>query len=74
MNSDNFDSAFFAAEYAAQAAAENTVEELYRRAGANQKGLATAVVVATGIAVVAAWKSPLGRKVRNKIAEAIKAE
>lgn len=71
------DDTFFAAEYAAQAAAENTVDALYRRAG-EQRGTATGcavAAVAVGVAIVAyAWKSPLGRKARNKIANAIKAE
>ena len=68
---------FFATEAAAQAAAESTVKELFRKAG-EKRGLvvtiATAVVAGAGIAAVAAWKSPVGRKARNKIANAIKAE
>lgn len=71
------DDIFFATEAAAQAAAENTVQELYRRAGEQRTiavGIATAVVTGAGIAAIAAWKSPVGRKVRNKIANAIKAE
>jgi hypothetical protein len=71
------DDIFFATEAAAQAAAENTVQELYRRAGEQRSiavGIATAVVTGAGIAAIAAWKSPVGRKVRNKIANAIKAE
>ena len=73
MNSDNFDSAFFAAEMAAEA----TVDELYKRAAQERNAsvaIATVALAATSVAVVAAWRSELGRKVRNKIAEAIKAE
>jgi hypothetical protein len=68
---------FFATEAAAQAAAENTVQELYRRAGEQRSvavGIASVVVTGTAVAAIAAWKSPMGRKVRNKIANAIKAE
>ena len=68
---------FFATEAAAQAAAESTVQELYRRAGEQRSvaaGIASTVVIATGVAAIAAWKSPMGRKVRDKIANAIKAE
>jgi hypothetical protein len=71
------DDTFFAAEYAAQAAAERTVDNLYARADQArnvQAAVATAVVVAAGVAISAAWRSQLGRKVRNKIATAIKAE
>ena len=68
---------FFATEAAAQAAAESTVKELFRKAG-EKRGLvvtiATVVVAGAGVAAVAAWKSPVGRKARNKIANAIKAE
>jgi hypothetical protein len=55
------DDTFFAAEYVAQA--RNV-----------QAAVATAVVIAAGVAISAAWRSQLGRKVRNKIATAIKAE
>lgn len=36
--------------------------------------IAGPVLVAVGLAAVAAWRSPLGRKARNKIAAAIKAD
>lgn len=68
---------FFATEAAAQAAAESTVKELFRKAGEKHGSvvtIATAVVAVAGIAAVAAWKSPVGRKARNKIANAIKSE
>lgn len=71
------DTAFFAAEMAAEAAAQNTVDELYRRASAQATGSrAVALVAAVSIAAAAtaAWRSPLGRKARNKIAAAIKAD
>jgi len=35
--------------------------------------LVKALVVGTGIAIVAAWCSPTGKSLRNKLAEAIKA-
>lgn len=35
--------------------------------------LVKALVVGTGIAIVAAWCSPAGKSLRNKVAEAIKA-
>lgn len=71
------DNVFFAAEMAAEAAAERTVDSLYARADqarATQAAVATAVVIAAGVAIGAAWRSPLGRKVRNKIVEAIKTD
>jgi len=69
MNND-LDVAFFAAE----AAAESTVDRLYKRAAEDKSplvGLATVAIAATGLAAVAAWKSPLGVKVRAKVAKAI---
>lgn len=71
---NEFDTAFFAAEAAAQAAAENTVDRLYARAGQErnaQAAIATAVVIGVGLAATAAWKSPLGVKIRSKVAKAI---
>lgn len=71
------DNVFFAAELAAEAAAERTVDSLYARAGEQRgaaAGIAVAVIAITGVTAAAIWKSPLGRKVRNRIANAIKAE
>jgi hypothetical protein len=68
---------FFTAEETAQAAAEALVDTLYRRAGEQRAAAAGVAVaaIATGVAVTAyAWKSQWGRKLRNKVAAAIKAE
>ena len=65
---------FFAAEYAAQAAAESTIDELYRRAAQERNAsvaIATVAFAAASVAAVAAWKSPFGVKIRKKVAIAI---
>lgn len=71
------DDIFFATEAAAQAAAEATAEKLAFWQAEKQSAAAAVAAIAiasAGVAAIAAWKSPLGRKVRNKIVNAIKAE
>ena len=64
--------------FIAEAAAEATVDNLYRRAenpgisteGPNAAGV-TAVTAVVSVLAVGLWVSPLGRKVRKRVAEAI---
>jgi len=62
--------------FIAEAAAEATVDNLYRRAEnpgiteGNAAGV-TAVVSVLAVLSVGLWVSPLGRKVRKRVAEAI---
>lgn len=68
------DDVFFAAEMAAESAAQRTVDSLYNRAAASSSNSAagvTAVVAVVSIAAIGLWVSPLGVKARKKIAAAI---
>jgi len=59
--------------FAAESAAEATVDRLYQRAeaaGPNAAGV-TAVVSVVSVLAIGLWVSPLGKRVRKKVAEAI---